>query len=215
MRTKLLLKSMFCAAVLMLSVSMQTKAQSGTTEAGTFDLSGHWQFNAPLSNKFSDKASGWGAGISGYYNLTDNLSAGVFMSWNTNNEYVPRQTYTGENVAVNMDSQNSLFQLPFGVGARYKLQLMDGMLTPYVGARIGTSYAKMKQYSNIYGWTENKWGFYMSPEIGVMIYPFASKQVGFNLGGYYSYSTNKFDQVAYQKGLNNVGFTLGAVVKID
>lgn len=204
-------KSVISLAVMLLA-SYQLKAQD--SDARSFDISGQWQFNAPLNNDFSDKASGWGANVEGYYHISNKWAVGAFMSWNTNNEYVPRRTHIGPDGAVNLDSQNSLFQLPFGLGARYKMQLANGNVVPFLGVKLGAKYARQRQYSNIFGWEEDKWGFYASPEIGVTVYPLANKFVGFNLAGYYSYSTNKFDYLSDTNGLNNIGFRVGVVFKI-
>ena len=36
-----------------------------------------WQFNIPLSNKFSNKASGWGMNFEGGYYLHNNIAVGA------------------------------------------------------------------------------------------------------------------------------------------
>lgn len=191
-----------------LLATQTTKAQD--IDTGTFSISGQWQFNKPIDNKYSDTASGWGMNLEGLYNLNSNLAAGAFVSWQTNNTYVPRKTYYGENSAVNMDIQKSLFQLPFGVAARYKLPMAKGNIVPFGGLKLGTNYSKERNYSNIYGWTDDQWGFFVSPEIGVTVFPFQTRQVGFVLAGYYNYSTNKAKDYDIN-GLNNVGFRVGIV----
>lgn len=198
------------AALLFIAVlaTQSTKAQD--IDTGTFSISGQWQFNAPINNNYSDKASGWGMNIDGLYNLSSNLAAGAFISWHTNNTYVPRTTYNDGTSAVNMDMQRSLFQLPFGVAGRYKFPLSNGNIVPFAGVKLGANYTKEHTYSNIFGWTDDQWGFYASPEIGVTVFPLPTRSVGFVVSGYYNYSTNKAKDYDIN-GLNNIGFRVGVV----
>lgn len=50
-----------------------------------------WQFNIPIDNDFADKANGWGAYVEGGYYFMPNTALGGFVSYNTNNEYIPRR----------------------------------------------------------------------------------------------------------------------------
>lgn len=204
-KSAIILLSMMCLAL------QSVNAQQN--ESGNFNLSGQWQFNAPLGNDFSDVASGWGANIEAFYDLNNHWSAGAFISWHTNNKYFTRRTYPDSNSAVNMDSHNSLFQIPFGLGGRYKF--MDGNIVPFAGLKIGANYAKEEKYSNIFVWKDKDWGFFVSPEIGVTVYPTSNHMFGFNLTGYYSYATNKYDYFEAQKGFSNLGFRVGVVLKLD
>ncbi len=208
---KLNIKSIIVSICMVFFTVQTVAAQDGYDRS--FNLSGQWQFNAPLSNDFSDIATGWGANIEGFYDLNSRWSAGAFISWHTNNKYFSRRTYPDASSAINMDSHNSLFQLPFGVGGRYKF--MDGNIVPFAGLKIGANYAKEEKYSNIFVWKDKNWGFLVSPEIGVTVYPMSNHLVGFNLTGYYSYATNKYNDFEAQKGFNNLGFRLGVVLKIN
>ena len=58
---KILLASAFITASIITSVS--TNAQDFKPYFGNIN----WQFNAPISNNFTNKASGWGANIEGGY----------------------------------------------------------------------------------------------------------------------------------------------------
>ena len=75
---------------------------------------------------------------------------------------------------------------------------------------IGTMYAQNTTYLNTISLTDKPWGFYVSPEIGVNIYPFSQSRFGFHLAAYYSYATNKSELLTgCQDGNNNIGFRLG------
>ncbi|WP_195333765.1 hypothetical protein [Bacteroides salyersiae] len=72
----------------------------------------------------------------------------------------------------------------------------------------------MKSYSDFYTVRvyDDTWGFHISPEIGMVVYPFNLYQLGLNVSGYYSYSTNHSSILHYDmNGINNLGFRLGLV----
>ncbi len=167
-----------------------------------------WQLNGTISNDFADGISGWGAAFESGYYLTPSIGVGAFMGFHTNNEYIPRSVFNVDGQAISTDQQHSLFQLPFGVSARYRFS--QGMLTPYVGVKAGAEYAESDSYMNEVCVYNNAWGFYMSPEVGVEIRPFGTNRIGFHLSAYYSYSTNDNSLMWYDvNGLNNYGFRIG------
>lgn len=169
-----------------------------------------WQFNVPLKNHFSDKASGWGMNFEGGYYVAPNFGLGLFLNYHTNNEYIPRQTFpTGETTTVTTDQQHSMFQLPFGATMRFRFT--DGNVAqPYVGVKLGANYTKYSSDFYILEARDKTWGFYVSPEIGLNIFPFTSNSIGFHIAAYYSYSTNKGAVLHYNiDGMNNVGFRVG------
>ena len=61
----------------------------------------------------------------------------------------------------------------------------------------------IKQYTDT-------WGFYLSPEIGVSIFPRPDYRLGFHVALYYSYSTNSGDVLTYSmNNINNFGIRVG------
>ena len=166
-----------------------------------------WQFNGTLDNVVAESAQGYGAYMEGGYYITPMLAVGGFASFNTNNVYVPKQTYVfDDKSALTTDLSKSLYQVPFGTTVRYRF--MRDMWQPYVEAKIGTEYATQSTYMSTFVSRDSNWGFYASPEVGVTVYPFMKEDIGFQLALYYSYSTNessKYDM----KGINNLGFKLG------
>lgn len=166
-----------------------------------------WQFNGAFSNGFSKNASGWGGYIEGGYYFLPRVAAGVFASFNTNNEYFPKRTYdAGNGTAVTTDMYHSLYQIPFGATLRYRF--LWKKVQPYVEAKIGANYAREYQLYSIYGAYDSQWGFYASPEIGVTFHPFNKSNIGLQIAGYYSYATNRSRAFGID-GLNNAGFKLG------
>lgn len=167
-----------------------------------------WQFNIPIDNSFSNKASGWGMNFEGGYYVHRNIAIGAFISFHTNNEYISRRTIQlSQTLAMNTDQQHQMFALPFGVLMRYRFIERD--FQPYAGIKLGTCYSEFNDYYYIFMKSQNRWGFFISPEVGFNYYPWANS-IGFHMAIYYNYATNKHDIMTYsQNGLNNFGFRLG------
>lgn len=209
MKTKISNIIKLSAVALLVALTPSLKAQ--TANVGSTFFAVDWQFSAPLGNDFSSTASGWGANIEGQHFFTPNISAGAFISWHTNNEYFPRQSYTSGTTSINTDQSHSLYQLPFGLAGKYTL--LDGNIVPYVGLKAGTVYSKQYVYTNTTTLSDNNWGFFVSPELGITIYPTENHMFGINISGFYSYGSNSQDEFNIN-GLNNAGFRLGVVVKL-
>ena len=166
-----------------------------------------WQFNIP-SNKFVDKVSGWGMNFDAGWYLTPDIAIGAFMNYHTNNQYVDRAVvHVSDATSIYPDQQRSLYQLPFGLTMLYRIIESDWQ--PYVAMKLGAEYAYTSSYYNIYKSSEDSWGFYMSPEIGVRWYPLPNG-VGLHAAAYYSFSTNKSSVMGAElHNPSNFGFRLG------
>ena len=167
-----------------------------------------WQFNVPLGNDFSNIASGWGMNFEGGYYVTQDIAVGAFISFHTNNEYFSRRTLKLSNtLSLNTDQQHQMFTLPFGALVRYRF--IESDFQPYVGMKLGACYSEFNNYYYIFMRSCDRWGFYMSPEVGFNYYPWPNN-IGFHMALYYSYATNKCSIMTYlQSGLNNFGVRLG------
>lgn len=200
---KISLKVMAVVAVALV-FALPAKAQ--LTDNGYANID--WQFNVPLSNGFANDASGWGMNMEGGYFVTPNIGLGLFLSYHSNHEYYGRTTIPLNNGSLNTDQQHTIFQMPFGVAARYQMN-RGGTFQPYFGVKVGPSYAKVRSDYNMFETRENSWGFYASPEVGLNIYPWAYGP-GLHIAAYYSYATNKANVLTYSvDGLNNFGFRVG------
>lgn len=169
-----------------------------------------WQMNAPVSTDFGDKISGWGMNFEGGYYVAPHWSVGAFVNYHTNHKYVGRQTLPVSSTAsLTTDQQQSVFRLPFGLSAAYKIG-NGSYVRPYFGIKAGAMYAKSSSYLNTVQVYDKSWGFYASPELGMNIYPVPDKRFGFHVALYYSYATNQSELLTYsQDGMNNLGFRLG------
>lgn len=191
------------ASAIMMLFSIQADAQMGKKHY----VNGGWQFNGTIGNEVVESAQGYGAYVESGFYLTPMLAVGGFASFNTNNKYYPKQTYTFEDKsALTTDLSRSIYQVPFGSTVR--IRLARSMFQPYIEAKIGTEYSTQSTYMSTFVSRDDNWGFYISPEIGFTVYPFNKDDFGFQLAAYYSYSTNKSSSYNLN-GLNNLGFKLG------
>ena len=164
----------------------------------------------PVSNDFADKSSGWGMNFEGGYFLTEAITIGGFLNFQTNFKKIPRETLQfSDGSALTTSQKHALFQLPFGVAGRYNW-FKESIFQPYVGLKLGASYAEISSYYYVYKQYKDTWGFYMQPEVGVSIFPRPDMRFGFHAAFYYSYATNKGDLLTYSlDGLSNFGFRFG------
>ncbi len=170
-------------------------------------VNGGWQFNGTPGNGFAESAQGYGAYIETGYYLTPMFAIGGFASFNTNNQYYPKQTYTfSDKSALTTDLDKSIYQVPFG--STLRVRFLRGMFQPYIEAKIGSEYSVQNIYMSTFVTHKDNWGFYVSPEVGMTFFPFESTDLGFQIAAYYSYATNH-NKTFDIKGLNNLGFKLG------
>ena len=190
---------------LALSIAMPAKAQ--TTESAYFNID--WQYNFPIGIDFADKSSGWGMNFEGGYFITPNIAVGGFLAYHSNHKYIPRQTLQlSDGSALNTDQQHTVFQLPFGVTGRYTFTRGE-VFQPYVSAKIGMQYARLSSEYNIFESNDNNWGFYISPEVGLNIFPWFYRP-GIHVAAYFSYATNNGHLMTYSvDGMSNFGLRLG------
>ena len=191
------------AAAAMVFFAAEADAQMGKKDY----INGGWQFNGTMGNSFVTNAQGYGAYIEGGYYLTPMLAVGGFASFNTNNEYIPKQTYTfSDKSALTTDLDRSIYQVPFG--ATLRVRFMRTEFQPYFEAKIGTEFSTQSTYMSTFVNRHDNWGFYMSPEFGFTYFPLQKTDMGFQLAVYYSFATN--NNSSYDlNGINNLGFKLG------
>ena len=202
---KLLKKALFLCVVL-LGLSARSFAQCDMSK---MSLKVDWQMNAPLSTDFADKLSGWGMNYELTYSFTPRWEAGLFASFHTNHKYIGRQTLAlSPTESLTTDQQRSAFQVPFGLTAAFNLST-NRYCKPYIGVKVGAMFARNTTYYAATGLYDDGWGFYVSPEIGFNVYPWAYGP-GLHFAAYYSYGTNKGDLFTYSvDGLSNFGLRVG------
>ena len=199
---KQLIYIMMAAAALVLTAG-EASAQMGKRDY----INAGWQFNGTVGNDFAKSAQGYGAYMEGGYYVLPTLAVGGFASFNTNNQYVPEETYVfDDKSALTTDLSKSVYQVPFG--ATLRCRFMRTQLQPYLAAKIGAEYSEQNTYMSTFVSRSDNWGFYVSPEIGLSWFPFSQTDFGFQLAAYYSYATNQNKSYG-MNGINNLGFKLG------
>ena len=113
-------------AVAAIAIAFALPAKAQVTPFTYFNVD--WQFNAPISNNFANKASGWGMNFEGGYYVLPDLSIGAFINYHTNNEYISRQTLPISNSAA-----QTTFNPNVSKGILDARQLMGDVITssPY------------------------------------------------------------------------------------
>jgi hypothetical protein len=194
--------------VMLASAAMMLFASEANAQMGKrYYINGGWQFNGTVANEFVQCGQGYGAYIEGGYYVAPMIAVGGFAAFGTNNEYIPQKTYPlADNAALTTDLDRSIYQVPFG--ATMRLRFLRYEFQPYFEAKIGAEYSSQSTYMSTFVNRHDNWGFYISPEIGMTLFPFHKTDLGFQFAVYYSYATNQNDNYDI-KGLNNVGFKLG------
>lgn len=194
-----------------LAITLLTCTNATAQEYQPYYINADWQFNAPLTSDFTKRASGWGMNFEGGYYVTPNIGLGAFLAFSTNHKQVATNTISlSSTSALTTNQARSMFQLPFGVSARYRFLPESGIFDPYAGFKMGAEYAKLSSYVSTYKIYTDTWGFYMSPEIGTNVWFGPNKEVGAHIALYYSFSTNKGHVLdGSVDKINNIGFRLG------
>jgi len=169
-----------------------------------------WQVTVPLGSSFADKASGWGMNFEGGYFVTPEITVGAFISYQTNIQSIPRQTLQfSSGSAMTTAQKHTVFELPFGAVGRYNF-LKGSIFQPYAAMRIGADYAEMSSYYYTIQQYEDTWGVYLSPEIGVSIFPSPAQRFGIHAALFYSYASNSGKLLVYKMdNINRFGVRLG------
>lgn len=196
----------FALCSLLLAIARPGKAQLFPNSYIDVD----WQMNVPLGSSFADKASGWGMNFEGGYRITPAVAVGPFISFQTNLQSIDRRTlHLNAGSALTTNQKHAVFQLPFGVTGRYSWYNRS-VFQPYAGLKLGAQYAQLSSYYYVVKQYADTWGFYLSPEIGVSIFPNPDYRFGFHVAVYYSYATNHGDVLTYSvDNLNNFGVRVG------
>ncbi len=196
-----------CMSIIAVLAVILVSLPAGAQRGKKLYISGGWQFNGTLNNEVAQSFEGYGAFLEQGYYLAPMVAMGGFISFSTNNRYFPSETHSFEDgSALTTDYSRSVYQVPFGSTVR--VRFLRDMFQPYVEAKIGSEYSTQSTYISTFVSKEDNWGFYVSPEIGIVIYPFYKDDIGFQIAAYYSYSSNKSYRYD-MNGINNLGFKLG------
>ena len=169
-----------------------------------------WDVNIPLGDKFVDATSFSGAKLEYRKMISQNVSIGLDMSWNSFYEYQSYQTYhVDANTDITTDLYKYLYTLPIAVTAHYYFS-SHGIFQPYVGLGMGAVFSEPKLYFNIYELNQENWGFLLRPELGTVIKFDPAGDMGVLVAARYSMSSNS-EPTFKIENLQSIGFQLGLV----
>ncbi len=76
--------------------------------------------------------------------------------------------------------------------------------------KLGASYVEMSSYYYIVRQYAETWGVYLSPEVGVSIFPNPDYRFGLHVALYYGYASNSGDLLVYSiDNCQNFGIRVG------
>ncbi len=110
-----------------------------------------------------------------------------------------------------MNFEGGYFVTPeITVGAFISYQTNIESISRQTLQRIGADYAEMSSYYYTIQQYQDTWGVYLSPEIGVSIFPSPAQRFGFHVALFYSYASNNDDLLIYtMNNINRFGVRVG------
>jgi opacity protein-like surface antigen len=170
-----------------------------------------WNTLKPVSDKeFIDKASSSGVRV-GYSRFkNDRFGFGLEGSYNTLDDYVPRQTYEFPGGAITTDIYNYLYYFTLMGNAQYYFT-QGNKFIPYASLGMGVAFSEYRIFYNMYQDTDSQTSFVVRPEIGTLFRIKEYSNWGFKTSLSYDYAANKSDyfEIDNFSGLSlQLGFVL-------
>jgi outer membrane protein W len=200
-----LIKKLLFAAGFISATTAQAQTVPGFKDFGAFS----WEISVPSGDKFLNETSLSGWRFEYRRMVSANISVGLGISWNAFDEYFNTETFASKDgrTAVTSDRIRQVYTVPITATAHYYFGAKNKMITPYAGVGIGTQFAEMNSYFNIYQLTEDNWAFVVRPEVGVLVRLGASPTYALLSVGY-NYATNKNE--AYNiTNVSQISFNIG------
>ncbi len=173
-------------------------------------LFGSWEMGYSTSSYLKDYSFAGGRFDYRHF-ISDNISIGLGMSWNTYEEYRDAETYTSKdgNTAIHSDILKTVYQLPITASAHYYFTKENKLIVPFIGINMGAQYSEQNAYINIFQFYDENWGFVARPELGLYIDTEGSVLPYFSVG--YNMSTNKnadFNVTSFEHFTFNIGLAV-------
>jgi hypothetical protein len=184
------------------------------SRAQDFDkyISVSWDINMPVTNRsWLDATSARGYRIAYRKLVADRLLAGLDFGKATYSQYQPTVTMESPNGALTTDYFKYVYTYGLTLSGDYLLHVSENeRILPYAGLGLGASYNSFNTYYNVYQDKEDKWGFLVSPRVGIL-FPFGRK-VGASVGVHYDFSTAKSQYFGYPN-FSNIGVQAGIIFR--
>ena len=190
--------------IILLGLCKYSQAQSSATNL--FFVG--YEVAIPTNSNYLTSTSWAGMRFDYRYMIKPNVSIGIGTSYNSFNQYFPKQTYqrTDGTGSVTSDMIRHVYTAPITASVHYYFE--GKRLKPYIGVGLGTEYAEQDAYFNIYTVQATNWGFVVRPEAG-LVGNLARNVSGF-LSVAYNYATNSEDAFKINH-LSQFPITIGLV----
>lgn len=141
----------------------------------------NWDIGIPLGGMtdYISKTSLRGFSVNGQSYVTDKVTLGGTMQWNSFYEKYTRDTYTQPDGAITSTVWAKLYVMPLLVNARYNFK-PEGTFRPYVGLGTGVYYIQQETQVGMYTDNRNNWRFGLNPELG-LYYPFGMSDMALHV----------------------------------
>ena len=173
-----------------------------------------WNTLKPLTDKtFIDKTSSAGVKVGYTRFLNDRFGFGIEGSYNTLNDYIPRQTYEYPGGAITTDIYNYLYYFSLVANAQY--YFMQGeRFTPYASLGMGIAFSEYRIFYNVYEDADNRQSFVARPEVGTFFRIKEYSAWGIKTSISYDYTTNK-SQYFDVDNFSGINFLVGIILFAD
>lgn len=176
----------FLTALFVVTMSFGSFAQGG----GIWNF--QWVIGVPMgeTSDFLSQASVRGFGVEGRGFVTDNLTVGGRIGWQTFYQNFDFVTIETEDFTISGYQRKYVNAIPITIGAHYYFG--RARVLPYAGVGVGPYYVETRDYMGIYYVEEKNWHFGVAPELGVVI-PFGDSNSGINFAAKYQYAAKTKD----------------------
>ncbi|WP_185955257.1 outer membrane beta-barrel protein [Solitalea koreensis] len=154
---------------------------------------------------FVDEYSFRGIGLEYGRFVKEKLSAGISLGWNVFYQAAPSATYDLENtLTVTGKTYRYINAYPLILKAHYYLgEPHKTPLLPYIGAGIGTTFARQRLDFGVYSYENNAWQFGVYPEIGTFYSINSNANITANIRYNIGFEAGGLPSVSF------IGFNLG------
>jgi len=166
-----------------------------------------WNIAVPLgeTKDFISPTSVRGFSIDGRGFVTDAITIGGFVGWNTFYEGKGFETNdVGNTGAVHGYKRRYINALPIMVNTHY--YFAQSTVMPYAGIGLGTMYVEDRDFMGIYYVQNEAWHFALAPELGIVV-PFGGGNTGINANVKYNWAAKTKDTPSYSFLTFNIGIS--------
>lgn len=195
-KNKIVLSSVF-----VILFSLSSFSQGG----GVWNFDWNVGFTLGETNDFVSEPSFRGFSVDGRGFVSNNITVGGIVGWNTFYENFDFTTESvGENATIHGYKRRYINTMPIMVNAHY--YFAQSTIMPYAGIGIGTMYVDARDFMGIYYVEDEAWHFAVAPEVGIVL-PFGGGNTGLNANVKYNMAAKTKDTPSYSFLSINIGIS--------